>query len=192
MGLPEAKAELRTLVRLTRSARTPADRDATEPGFATAIAHLADEFSWTRIAAFLPTPAEPPIARTLNRLVAEGVSVLVPVATTEGLLDWLALEPGSADSTTTDAMGMPIPTRGEPRPPIDLDAVLVPAAAVDRSGNRLGWGKGYYDRFLETVEGNPLVVALVFAADVVDEVPTEPHDRPVDVIATEDSVTVVQ
>ena len=73
-----------------------------------------------------------------------------------------------------------------------LDAVLVPAAAVDRDGNRLGWGKGYYDRFLQSVDGSPLVVAVVFDSDIVSSVPIEPHDVPVNAIVTEFEVAFVQ
>ena len=192
MGLVEAKAELRAFVRLTRSARSTHERAATEPGFANNLAQLADVFAWERIAAFLPTAVEPPISGHLDALVAAGVSVIVPVATAEGFLNWIELEPGAVDDTMTDAMGMPIPARGEEAWTDELDAILVPAAAVDREGNRLGWGKGYYDRFLASEVADTLVVAVVFDADIVDEIPTEPHDRPVNAIVTEASITFVQ
>jgi 5-formyltetrahydrofolate cyclo-ligase len=60
----------------------------------------------------------------------------------------------------------------------DADVVLVPALAVDRDGHRLGRGRGYYDRALESVTAP--VVAVVYDDDVIDDVPIEPHDRCVD------------
>ncbi len=70
----------------------------------------------------------------------------------------------------------------------DLDLMLVPGLAVDRSGNRLGQGGGYYDRTLATVpshaDGGPLLVIVLFDDEVLDEVPYEPHDRRVDAALT--------
>jgi len=63
-------------------------------------------------------------------------------------------------------------------PPITLEAidlVLAPALAVDLSGNRLGFGQGYYDRFLAHYTGS--VAAVVFAWQVVKAVPHAAHDR---------------
>jgi 5-formyltetrahydrofolate cyclo-ligase len=192
MSTDEVKSELRSFVRLTRGARSDADRDAATTSLRDFLDYLADEFSWRRIAAFIPTATEPPIAPGLDDLVRDGVTVIVPVATTDGLMEWIELEPGGVFDTTLDEMRMPIPTAGRQTPPLDLDAVFVPAAAVDRNGNRLGWGKGYYDRFLESVGGDPLVIAVVFDADVVDEVPVEAHDRTVGAILTESEIVFVQ
>ena len=59
------------------------------------------------------------------------------------------------------------------------DAVLVPALAVDRAGNRLGRGGGSYDRALARV--GPLIplIALVYDGELVEHVPAEAHDVPV-------------
>jgi 5-formyltetrahydrofolate cyclo-ligase len=192
MTIGDDKAELRAFVRLTRTARTAGERVAAEPGYTDVLALLADQFSWSRIAAFIPTASEPPIARGIDELVRLGVNVIVPVSSPGGLLEWINLEPGAITNTTLDTMNMPIPTGGQRVSAGVLDAVLVPAAAVDRDGNRLGWGKGYYDRFLESVEGSPLVIAVVFDSDVVATVPTESHDLPVGAILTEWEVAFIQ
>ena len=89
-------------------------------------------------------------------------------------------------------MGMPIPSTGAQATPSGLDAVLIPAAAVDRDGNRLGWGKGFYDRFLPSVDGDPLLIAVVFDSDRVDQIPTEEHDAPIDAIVTETEIVFTQ
>jgi len=65
----------------------------------------------------------------------------------------------------------------------DLDAVIVPALAVDRQGYRLGYGKGYYDEFLATCRC-PLICPTL-ASGLTDWLPTFPHDIPVDLIVTE-------
>ena len=69
----------------------------------------------------------------------------------------------------------------------DIDCIIVPGAAFDRCGNRLGLGGGYYDRFLQRVP-NAKRVALSFNCQLIDIVPSEPHDAKVDVIITESEI----
>ena len=57
--------------------------------------------------------------------------------------------------------------------------VVVPALAVDRVGNRLGQGGGYYDRALRRADPAAFTVALVYDVEVLEAVPTDPHDRTV-------------
>jgi 5-formyltetrahydrofolate cyclo-ligase len=192
MTTPDDKAELRAFVRLTRAARSSAQLASASDDFEQSLLYLADQYGWRRISAFIPTPTEPPIARGLNTLALNGVSVIVPVSAADGLLDWMELGPKTIWSTTHDLMGMPIPSTGANASPTGLDAVLIPAAAVDRTGNRLGWGKGFYDRFLASVEGNPQLIAVVFDSDCVVEIPTEGHDAPVGAILTETEITFTQ
>ncbi|MBO6793278.1 MAG: 5-formyltetrahydrofolate cyclo-ligase [Balneolaceae bacterium] len=63
------------------------------------------------------------------------------------------------------------------------DVIIIPLLAADTKGNRLGYGKGYYDRFLATSEA--LKVGIVFDQFLVDRVPVEDHDIPLDIIITE-------
>lgn len=71
--------------------------------------------------------------------------------------------------------------------PESLQLILVPGRAFDAEGNRLGRGGGYYDRFIAGLDG-PRLVALAFDCQVVDAVPHEAHDRPVDMVLTEERV----
>jgi 5-formyltetrahydrofolate cyclo-ligase len=66
-------------------------------------------------------------------------------------------------------------------------ALLVPLAAFDRRGGRIGYGKGHFDRAIKTLEAqhSVLVVGLAYSSQEIDEVPNEPHDRPLDAIVTE-------
>ncbi|MFN3134491.1 MAG: 5-formyltetrahydrofolate cyclo-ligase [Candidatus Kryptonium sp.] len=68
----------------------------------------------------------------------------------------------------------------------EIDLVLVPAIAVDRSGNRVGFGGGYYDKFLSQI--NCPKVALVYDFQVVDKIEVSPNDVPVDFIVTETEI----
>ena len=84
-------------------------------------------------------------------------------------------------------MGLYRPS-GEIRP-VDfqaIDLVIVPGVAFDRMGNRLGFGRGYYDRFLKKV--GAIKVGLAFEFQILDSVPMGETDVPVDLVVTEEKV----
>jgi 5-formyltetrahydrofolate cyclo-ligase len=81
---------------------------------------------------------------------------------------------------------MPAPT-SEVLAPIAInkvDLIIVPAAAVDRSGLRMGWGRGYFDKTLGSMENCPPVYAVIFDEELVDHVPSELHDQRIDGVVT--------
>lgn len=78
----------------------------------------------------------------------------------------------------------PDPVRSEKVPPEEIDLVLCPCASFDGSGNRLGMGGGYYDRFLPRCS-RAAVLAVAFEVQRADRIPCEPWDRRVDGVVTE-------
>ena len=70
----------------------------------------------------------------------------------------------------------------------ELGLVLVPGLAFDLQGNRLGRGAGYYDKFFGRLPLEVPRIAIAFDCQIVDRVPTEPHDLPVNVIITETGI----
>ena len=70
-------------------------------------------------------------------------------------------------------------------PPGDIKAVFVPGAVFDPCGGRLGYGGGYYDRFLAIEAPQALRIAVAFELQVVEKVPAEPHDQFMDWVVTE-------
>ena len=69
----------------------------------------------------------------------------------------------------------------------EIELIVVPAVAYDRRGNRLGRGKGFYDRLLSSARATKIGVGYEF--QLVDEIPAEPHDVPMDYVITQ-SVTL--
>lgn len=65
----------------------------------------------------------------------------------------------------------------------DIDLMIIPAVAFDRSGNRLGRGKGFYDRLLSSTKATKVGVGYEF--QLLEEVPSEPHDIPMDMVITQ-------
>lgn len=132
------------------------------------------------VSCYLSTRDEPDTRPFLRWAHENGVRALLPISRIDGLLDWVVSDGG--DEEAIGLYGMPEPV-GELLPPDainDVDLILVPAACVDESGLRMGWGKGYFDKTLGSMEKCPPVYAVVFDSEVVDEVPRERHDQPVD------------
>ncbi len=69
-----------------------------------------------------------------------------------------------------------------------IDLILVPGAAFDKLGNRVGYGAGYYDRFLNRANKNTCTVALAFSLQLVSKIPRGLFDVPLDYIITEDGI----
>jgi 5-formyltetrahydrofolate cyclo-ligase len=80
------------------------------------------------------------------------------------------------------------PASGEPVPIEMLDLVIVPALAYDRKGNRLGRGAGFYDRFLASPRFRGISVGLAFEEQVLESLPVQENDMPVDMLVTDEEV----
>ena len=73
--------------------------------------------------------------------------------------------------------------------PADIELIVVPAVAYDRKGNRLGRGKGFYDRLLRTTKATKIGVGYEF--QLLDEIPVEPHDVGMDIVITQKSMHII-
>lgn len=86
------------------------------------------------------------------------------------------------DQLTRNTWGIFEPKQGVPTPDAQIDTVLVPLLAVDRQGNRVGYGRGFYDKFLATV--NATKIGLSFFAPLKEIEGMSKTDIPVDMIVT--------
>lgn len=82
----------------------------------------------------------------------------------------------------------PVEERARALTPERIDLVILPGVAFDTEGHRLGWGAGYYDRFLKSLHEKVPLIALAFELQVVERIPAEPHDIAIDRIVTEKRV----
>jgi 5-formyltetrahydrofolate cyclo-ligase len=126
------------------------------------------------------TPSEPATDALLADLLARGAQVAVPVRHARGYR-W-----GWVDAATRwhkGAFGILEPLRAPQAAPDRLRVVLVPGLAFDARGGRLGHGRGHFDRLLSQTGG--LLVGLCMEQRLVEAVPLEPHDIPMDAVATE-------
>ncbi|MFF2651843.1 5-formyltetrahydrofolate cyclo-ligase [Streptomyces sp. NPDC058045] len=143
------------------------------------------------VAAYVSVGSEPGTGPLLDALYARGVRVLLPVLLPDNDLDWAPYEgPGSLVPVRRPGlMELLEPAGGRlgPAAVLAADAVLLPGLAVDAHGTRLGRGGGSYDRVLARLAAagtGPALVVLLYDAEVVERLPAEAHDRPVDAVVT--------
>ncbi|MEU1972815.1 5-formyltetrahydrofolate cyclo-ligase [Microbacterium sp. NPDC019599] len=183
-AIADAKRALRAELRERRQCLSESQRDAASRGVKEQLDGLVDRVGARSISCFLSTTTEPGTRAFVEGAVARGIRVLLPITRTDGLLDWAVATP---DLDITEGMfGLPEPV-GELLGPIavnGVDLLVIPAAAVDGTGMRLGWGRGFFDKTLGSMERCPPVYAVVYDSEILDEVPWDLHDQPVTGVVT--------
>ena len=182
-GQHPSKRALRAEIRERRRIMTATERSQAEAGLLANLQALTLEAHATRVACYLSTPDEPPTRAFIDWALASGLTVFLPVSREDGLMDWAPYDGGLE---AIDQTGMPIPTSDVlgPRALQEADLIIIPAASIALDGMRLGWGRGYFDRTLGSLTTEALVYGVVFDSEVVDDVPREKHDQPVDGVVT--------
>ena len=175
------KDELREGLLFRRRSRSTAARAAAADAVAATL--LEGLRGVGTMAAFVPDPSEPGHGRLPDAFADLGARVLLPVIPAEGrVLDW-AVHTGELERGRF-GLSQPSGPRLGPTAIAEADAIVVPALAVDRFGIRLGRGGGYYDRALVHARPDAVLVTVVFDDERIDELPREPHDRPVTAVVT--------
>ena len=136
---------------------------------------------------YAPIRSEVDLTGLAEGVLALGKAVGFPICGGENM-EFYAVDTLGALSEA-DAFGIPIPKADERRR-ITPDAdtlVLVPGLAFDEKGNRIGYGKGYYDRYLHRFPA-PTVLGVTFAETLLAHIPTENTDIPAAYLATENGI----
>ncbi len=175
------KEELRRSVRRLKQQYTPAQlEELSLPVIARLRPRLVEAQT---ILAYYSLPDEVCTRQLIDELIAEGKTVLLPKVLDAGRME-LRRYTGPHD-LTEGAYGIMEPV-GEPFTDYALiDIALIPGMAFDAAGHRLGRGRGYYDRFLNSqwsmVNGQWLI-GLCFDFQKVPVLPSDDHDIPVDIV----------
>lgn len=133
------------------------------------------------VAITLSLPLEIDTTSIIHAAWEAGKTVCVPKVSREGL-SFHVIQ--SIDELEAGVMNILEPTTPPTNESIDL--CIVPGRVFDRAGYRIGWGGGYYDRFLETYGG--VTVSLAYSIQIIERVPIEAHDLPVNWIVSEREV----
>lgn len=129
-------------------------------------------------------PDELPTHATVEQWAAEGIfQIYLPRVNGDDIEVVPYTGPESLSDDNPFHIAEPV---GDAVDPAILDAVIVPGVAFDRHCNRMGRGKGFYDRLLS--RGNLYTIGVCHDCQLLDEIPCEPHDHPLNYVVTPTSV----
>lgn len=180
--MTQSKDDLRAEMKILRDELSARDPDAGEA--------LADKFPMKlferygpTVAVYLPIGSEIDPRPLIGKLIAAGANLALPCVQDDGSMVYRAYQRG--DMLERRAFGLLEPNPEVPE--VNPTLVLTPLLAFDRSGNRLGYGKGHYDRALTKLreQGRVFVCGLAFFGQEAESVPADSHDVPLDWVMTE-------
>lgn len=179
---PDEKVELRRRALDRRDALDVVLRQMASERVAAYVLDLLATTPPAIVSGFLPIRSEIDPRPAMTALAARGHRLALPCVTADGLVFRL-WRPGEA--LRKAGFGLSEPEAAAPA--VDPEIMLVPLAAFDRRGHRIGYGAGHYDRAIARLNptGHPLTMGLAFATQEVEQVPDQPHDQPLDAIVTE-------
>lgn len=134
----------------------------------------------------IPEKREVDTAPLISQLKQEGKRLAIPKIIGNGLLEHYLLEQNT--ELEKNSWGIPEPVAGQVVSPEEIDVVFVPLLACDNRGNRVGYGGGFYDRFLARCRPETLFVGLSFFAPVFEITDVEPTDLPLDYCVTPEGI----
>lgn len=160
------------------------------------MAHWLDAHSCRSVMAYVSFRSELNMNGLIEWCWRKGIEVFIPRCvqadrsmTLHVITAW--------DQLTAGSYGIlePEPDQAPAIPPGTVpDVVIVPGLAFDRTGGRLGYGGGYYDRFADAMSGfghHPLWIGAGFEAQVVEQVPSDSHDLRLDGLVTERELLIL-
>ncbi|MBK6393476.1 MAG: 5-formyltetrahydrofolate cyclo-ligase [Betaproteobacteria bacterium] len=191
--LREAKQAMRTLVAAARDALDPAWRAQASVRLVERIAALPTFVDAGTVLLTAPFRSEWDASPLVARALAAGKVVALPRVDESSRMLELKRIVDPVRDIVAGYRGLPEPaTRCERVATASIDWVLVPGIAFDRMGGRLGYGGGYYDRLLPVLPARAARVAGAFSAQIVDAVPSAPHDITMDTVVTEAEVVLAR
>jgi 5-formyltetrahydrofolate cyclo-ligase len=181
--LKKAKRDVRRRVIALRDRLSPAERERSALLVAERFVALPEVAAAGTVLAFWSFGSELPTGPLLSALEGLGVRIALPLIL-EG--DIHAREWSAGDPMREASFGALEPADGTPVDPAEVDVVATPAVAFDRNGHRVGYGGGYYDRFLPATRGDALIAGVALSVQLLDEpLPGGGFDKRVDVVVTE-------
>ena len=186
----DEKKELRKRCTLLRDGMTPEEKSAADERILRLLCSLSSYRCAPIVLLYAPIKSEIDVSPLLKSVLEQGKQLALPLCEKEpGVMTFRLVD--DLSRLKKGSFGVMEPSEDCPAVPEHLlrskDALLVvPALAFDKKGYRLGYGKGYYDRFLSDFEG--VSVGLVYRRLLFDHLPKGYYDRKVKLLISESGV----
>lgn len=176
------KTALRTHMRTLRAEAAARDPDAGERLAGVFPMKLLERYG-PEVAGYMPIGAEIDPRPLMEKLEKAGAELSLPRVEADNSMSWRRWSSGEPLERGPFNLEQP----GASAPAVTPTLILTPLLAFDDLGNRLGYGQGHYDRALARLraDGRAFACALAFQIQMVDALPCEPHDQPLDWAVTE-------
>ena len=184
--IPRKKTLLRRAVREKARSLDPARCKEADAAIFRLLLSLPEYRKAARIFCFVSRPDEVDTRPIMQHALSSGKTTAVPRCAGNGIMHAHYILDPEAD-LTPGMYGIPEPAAEAPAAdPADFDLILVPCCSCSHTGKRLGFGGGYYDRYLEKTSA--VTVALCREALITAEIPMDAFDRKMDIVLTEAGV----
>lgn len=181
-SLAERKAAVRERMQTLRQAISPQDRTLLAERIEARLAEVPAVREARTVLLFSSFGSEVPTAGIAERFLARGQRVLLPFIEASQM-QAAELHPNQPLAATT--YGPDEPAERVAVDPGHVDVVIAPGLAFDRDGYRIGYGGGYYDRYLRRLGPHATRIGIGFHAQLLDEVPHGRRDERLDLIVTD-------
>jgi 5-formyltetrahydrofolate cyclo-ligase len=140
------------------------------------------------IMAYMPIQNEIRTDLLIERSIASGKTILLPRIKDAETMEAVPIQSLGSD-LIKGYMGIMEPDPSIPAAnPQTIDLVILPGIAFDRKGYRIGFGGGYYDRFITRLRNDCILLAPAYDFQVLEHIPAEAFDQPVDMVVTEKEI----
>lgn len=183
----EAKKELRKRILNIRNNMTIEDVQKNSRAIMDKIINL-DIYKQSKVVfIYMDFKNEVTTSRLLKHMLSEKKRVVIPYTDTVNIV-LIPSEITKESDLMLNSFGYYEPKNISPVDPEEIDLVIVPGVVFDKSFNRIGFGKGYYDRILSKLKPSAKKVAIAHDFQVLQSIPTEDHDIKMDMIITEETI----
>ncbi len=179
------KSELRESMRALRRKMTAAEVGEKSERIQQCLFGFDKYINAKTVMLYVSAFKEPSTEAVIRDALLRGKNVAVPVSNAETETITPSYICGF-DSLKKGAYGILEPEVILPADIYDIDFILVPGIAFDKRGNRMGFGKGYYDKLLRDCRAEK--TALCYEYQMLDEIPSDIHDIPMNTIITEENI----
>ena len=188
-GIRDAKKALRAQIRKTVSGLSAAYREKADRGIFEHVVSLPEYQQACTIFCFVSMPDEADTRKIIDDALSKGKRVCVPRCEGKGIMNAYEIRSPERD-LRPGKWSIPEPVADAPRvEPGAFDLALVPCCAASRDGRRLGFGGGFYDRYL--LKTGAVRAVLCREQVLRDDIPTDSHDLTMDIVISERGVTRV-
>jgi len=185
--MDEDRQDLRKRILAARDRLSVYDRHEKSKSVMHNFWSLPEMREWSTLFIYVNFRSEIETLELIRRCLNQGIRVAVPLVDAKAvrMIPLLINDPEQDLVPGYYDIPEPDPTKTTQVDAGEIDAAVIPGSVFDIYGGRLGYGGGYYDRFLVNDAPQAKRIGFAFEMQVVEKVPVEPHDQPLDILITE-------